>query len=173
MYLREPQWWTNFWDGLVVFSRSCKSCHSTLIVADSLLPFTFLASPDMRNQPWFACQTVSISCAVRRNKTTPQWITLFTICQSFVLICWPQRYFLFFPPVYLLLLITQPECIHCLQETTHHQEHQAFVVSQYFYSIYCKYTFNRNYVSDLISPLIKHSFLEWAIYRWEQEVRVK
>lgn len=140
----------------------CKSCHSPLIVADSLLPFTFLASTDTRNRPCFACQVVSISCAVRCIKTTPRWITPFTICQSFVLICEASEIFSLFP------------C--CLSAVTDHSTWMRPLPTGKYSSpgtsstrcilvffIAYKCTLNTIYLSDAISPLSNHHILEWEL----------
>lgn len=82
-----------------------KGCHSHLIEADILLAFTFPPSLDMWNHPWFACQMVSISWAVRCIKTTPWWITVLIVCQSLTLKCQASQRLLLFFCIYLSSLL--------------------------------------------------------------------
>lgn len=67
-----------------------------LIGVDILLAFTLPPFLDTRNPPWFACQMLSISRAVRCIKATPWWITVLIVCQSFTLKCQASQRFLLF-----------------------------------------------------------------------------
>lgn len=148
-----------------------EGCHSHLIEADILLAFTFPPSLDTWNQPWFACQMVSISWPVRCIRTTPWWITALIVCQSLTLKCKASQRFLLFFSVYLpslphRLFILKAftvcmEIIHCTV-ITWNLKCRMYVCVTLFYMNVCQIAFKRVLYSDVLS----HSIMRWWEWMW-------
>lgn len=89
--------------------------------------FTFPPSLDTWNQPWYACQMVSISLPVRCIRATPRRISVLIVCQSPTVKC---KGFTQVSPLFFLSLSAivpwqnfHPKCLQCLHRQNPSHSH--------------------------------------------------